>query len=172
MIEALRTTIALLTTGAADGLWYRIVGGVGVDGHVGHLTRNHADIDGIVLEEDLPSLLEALDRVGYELYPWKIKFSVNDVKVELGRLGCDEEAFWSKTMPEFQWPRQLLEGQEVALEGIRFWVPSKEFLLSTKLEDARPEGEHDRNILLNLGANLEVAREFQFPWHKHKRNFR
>ena len=148
--------------------WYRIVGGLAVDGYVGHLTRSHSDVDVIILEEELDRVQEALRKNSHSftLFPYKVRLLIDGVAVDLGRFQRSQEGYWLVTLPEHKWPVDLLEKEEVTLEGIQFKVPSKEFLLSTRLMDRRrSKASHDRQILKRMGVSTQIAKEHRFPYN-------
>lgn len=146
------------------GCWYRVVGGCAVDGYIGHITRSHNDIDIAILEEDLDRIEQSLNERGYSfsLLPFKLSFTIEDAKIELLRFHKNPEGYWF-VAPKHSWPTDWLQGKEVLLEGVRIIVPSKEFLLSTRLRDRRREGKHDRQLLEQLGTNKTVAKRHRYP---------
>lgn len=160
-LKTLNIIVRLLMKG---NCWYRVVGGLGIDGYVGRISRPHHDIDIIILEEQVERIKEVLRKNAYEftLFNHKILLKIDDVTVELGRFQRNQKDYWLVTLPSHKWPADLLKGEEVTLEGIRFTVPSKEFLLSTKLSDKRKKSENDRRILEQLGCNTKTAKKHQF----------
>jgi hypothetical protein len=164
-LKALDVIVRLLK----GNCWYRIVGGYAIDGYLGCLSRPHNDIDIIILEEEIYSIQEVLRKNGYSfsLLNYKIHLLIDGVAIDLGRFQRDQESYWLVTLPDHKWPTSLLKEEEVTLEGIRFTVPSKEFLLATKLCDQRHKSQNDRRILLQLGCNIETAKKYQFPFPKH-----
>jgi len=64
--EAERVLLVLDSLSAA-GLWFAVDGGWGVDALAGRQTREHEDLDGVVLLDDAEALLEAVARLGFVL---------------------------------------------------------------------------------------------------------
>jgi len=155
-------------------LWYRVVGGIAIDAQIGIKTRQHNDIDIIVLNKEVEILNNILKNAGhpFKREDHKIYFYLDEVKIELGIFEKTKEGYHLKSekhrwnnlkTSDHYWPEELLEESIRIFEGIQFKVPSKEFLLSTKLGDLREKGINDQKILLFLRTNKEIAEKYQFP---------
>ncbi len=169
-LEVLGLVVSLLER---NSCWYRVAGGYAVDGYAGCMTRTHNDVDALVLDSDFERIIEIFrnnDGSSFSIYPFKAEFELDGVHVDFGRFQRDQsqENYWLVTAPEHKWPASLLEGKEVTLGGIQFWVPSKDFLLSTRLLDTRVKSRRDINLLLRLGSNAKTARRYQFDFGRHR----
>jgi len=173
MEKSLKVLGAVVSLLERNSCWYRIAGGYAVDGYAGYMTRAHNDVDALVLDSDFERIIEIFRNNGgssFFIYPFKAEFELSGVHVDFGRFQRDrgQENYWLVTTPEHKWPASLLEGKEVTLEGIRFLVPSKDFLLSTRLLDKRAKGRRDKNLLLRLGSDAKTARRYQFNFGRHR----
>lgn len=81
--EVLRVLAALTAVGASP----RVAGGWGVDALAGRQTRDHRDLDVMVLADRLGSALEALRDMGYEVstdwLPVRVEVAAGDRHVDL-----------------------------------------------------------------------------------------
>ncbi|MBW1853795.1 MAG: hypothetical protein JRJ00_03805 [Deltaproteobacteria bacterium] len=146
----------LITALENHNIWYRVVGGLAVDGLSKKLTRIHDDIDIIIDEAQLKDIQEIFG-IPDELYPHKLLFYFSGIKVEMGRFIRNECRFLHHT-----WPKGLIKAQKAFLRGITFNVPSPTLLLSTRLEDNRKKGRHDKELLLKVGADIKVATRYKY----------
>lgn len=169
--KSLRVLDAMVRILEENNCWNRTVGGWGVDGHVGHITRPHHDVDIVVLEEQIELVQETLRKSGYSfiLQNYCIYLKVDGVVVTLGRFDRSRRGYWLITLPSHKWPASFFRGEEATLEGVKFTVPSKEFLLSTKMKgDRRHKGRHDIRLLKQLGTNAKLAERYIFPFGDHR----
>lgn len=97
-IKALEMILEILNS---NGLWYRIIGGLAVDGCVGHITRHHDDVDVLILEEELEKVQEALRKnsFSFSLLPYKIHTTIDGVPVGLGIIRQCQDFLWLITFP-------------------------------------------------------------------------
>ncbi|MCP6719230.1 MAG: hypothetical protein KJI71_03300 [Patescibacteria group bacterium] len=128
--KTLREIIPIMET---NKLWYRVFGGVAVDGYLKEVSRQHSDVDLLILEEEIEKIKEALKKYQVEVLEHKIFIMIEGVEVALARFAEGEEGYYFTILPTHKWPRKLLEPTEIVFEGIKFTAPSKEFLLSIKM---------------------------------------
>ena len=129
-----------------DKFFYAVMGGVAVDGYVGKLTRNHHDVDMIIFREDVDRAETVLDDLGYKpkrfTHPEKPNL---EYKMQTGdedhlfsfqildRIDNDKFEISFYRDPYLVFPLHYIKTPTwLELEGIKFPVVSKEFLIKLK----------------------------------------
>lgn len=165
-------TIKLLET----NIWYRVVGGIAVDGYNGSQTRSHYDIDIIVLEQDVELLKNILKEKEhpFEVKDHQILAKVAGTRVEFTIFARENGIYHlsnkdilypgtDRKACTFSWPEQMFEGERLVCYETEFNVPSIEVLLSMKMCSNRPQDISDVEVMLLLGANKEKAEKHKVP---------
>jgi|GEM_PF-4992246 len=164
VLKVLERFVSLLEK---HGIWYRVCGGLAVDGYAGKLTRAHHDVDIVMKDRDVYKLCELPIFVVKLRIPqrsvMRAKLPGSEVIIEILLLETDERQYWIKGRKDHSLvPLPLVEGEIVSLCGINFRAISKDLLLVTKLYTDRPIDIQDRELLTKSGANMETAQLYQF----------
>lgn len=126
--------------------FYLVFGGFAMDGILGKFTRPHKDIDLLCFRRDLETVKQGLKNIGFEM----IKVAHHKDKELIYKMvsnnktctchildevidNCFEISFYHFLRQRF--PLYLIAMQSVALHGITYPVPTKEFLCILKKQE-------------------------------------
>jgi len=154
----LQTIGWLQTLFAEQGIDYWLFGGWAVDFHVGHMTRNHADIDVAVWQADLDRIRVLLEAQGWIHAPEPDEdgytgYERRDVRLELAFLARDEAGTVYTPLVEGRgdWPAASFGDTQAEVEGVRARVVG----LSSLIED-KSGPRHDPAVLAKDRADVAL----------------
>lgn len=174
----------------SEGIDYWVVGGWGIDGYLGRVSREHHDMDVLTWQKDREKIEELLkDRninfySGWEDEDGKFHDYVNKilvkktdgVDVDIVFLDQDDKnktVFLHKAK-KAKFPKEFLDGKEVLLqvgdENSKFMVPAPELLIASKIMSKRPKDIEDRTALMGVADSSALGKAQKYPFDRESLN--
>ncbi|PIS42037.1 MAG: hypothetical protein COT24_05595 [Candidatus Kerfeldbacteria bacterium CG08_land_8_20_14_0_20_40_16] len=134
-----------------SSIFYSVMGGFAVDGHMGSLTRDHDDLDMLCYRKEVDSIKGLLGEQGFqfseqclpdESVPYKFCNQEKTLTFHIIKKinGNFDIAFWNPR--HLQYPCPLLARKKVVIDSVGFYAVNKEFLIDLKHKQRDFEYRH------------------------------